>query len=451
MAWRCPTRGQTMPADRSKTSTRNSPTSDAVVITASRIFPDGVIDLVASEDPCRPNLVFWDGNRAKIAPRIRHGDLWYQAPELRPSIGRTIRLPDRVGRRGSAPQLFDEISALFQEYLGLPPDVAQQLAMWTASTWVSDQLASPPALIIVGPNMRRAADLFELLACGSRRALGLTGINRAALVGLPMDLNLTLLISQPDLSRSLLQLLNAANHRGVHVPGTNGAILDWAGSRAIFLGSTASPNSWSGESLWISLPVSETELPLLDEQARDRITQDLQAKFLRFRLDWLWKAHDAGLSVGRRPFPGNELAQSLSACAWYEPELMETVTPALRGLVDEAAARLELEAESVVLEVIWEPAHQLPELRQMKITEYLNLKLRTRGGHYEYSNEEVGWILKGHGFEKDRNGSGMILRFSGNNTRLLHRLVRTLGLDLPEMPGCTDCTGPDTIVAHESV
>jgi hypothetical protein len=87
----------------------------------------------------------------------------------------------------------------------------------------------------------------------------------------------------------------------------------------------------------------------------------------------------------------------------------------------------------------------------MKITEYLNLKVRTRGGRYEYSNEEVGWILKGHGFEKDRNGSGMVLRFSGNNMRLLHRLVRTFALDLPKMPGCAHCAGPDTIVAQESV
>ena len=34
----------------------------------------------------------------------------------------------------------------------------------------------------------------------------------------------------------------------------------------------------------------------------------------------------------------------------------------------------------------------------------------------------------------------MILRFSGDNIQLLHRLVRRLGLDLPEMPGCTDCS-----------
>jgi len=112
---------------------------------------------------------------------------------------------------------------------------------------VSDQLSCPPALIVVGPNMRRAVDLFQLLACGSRRALTLTGINRAALVGLPTDLNLTLLIGQPDLSRNLSQLLTAANYRGVHVPDRRGGIQDWAGAKAIFLGSTASPDSWKGE------------------------------------------------------------------------------------------------------------------------------------------------------------------------------------------------------------
>jgi len=76
-----------MPAGSSRTSTNKSPVNDAVVITAGCILLDGVIDLMASENPCRPNLVFWDGNRAKIAPRIRHGNVWYQAPELHPSLG----------------------------------------------------------------------------------------------------------------------------------------------------------------------------------------------------------------------------------------------------------------------------------------------------------------------------------------------------------------------------
>ena len=92
-----------MPAGKSKTSTHKSPTTDAVVITAGCILPDGIIDLVASEDPCRPNLVFWDGHRAKIVPRIRHGDLWYQAPELHPSVCRiTVGKQVPIGARFGA-------------------------------------------------------------------------------------------------------------------------------------------------------------------------------------------------------------------------------------------------------------------------------------------------------------------------------------------------------------
>ena len=316
-----------MPADGCHTSERNSRTDDADVVTAGQIFSDGVIELVTSADPCRPNLVFWDGYRAVVAPRIRRGGVWYRAPQLCPSIGRIMRLPDHLDQGGSVVQLFAEVSDFFQEYLAIPQDVAQLLTSWSASTWLADRLPSPPALIVVGPRMRRAADLFRLLGCGSRRALGLTGINRAALVGLPMDLNLTLLIGQPDLSRSLLQLLSAANYRGIHVPGRSGAILDWIGSRAIFLGDMASPSAWSGEALWISLPAVESDLPPLDEQAMARLAQYLQGRFLGFRLDWLWKAQEAGVSSSKLSFPGSEIAQSLSACVRHEPELMEAMSP----------------------------------------------------------------------------------------------------------------------------
>ena len=218
--------------------------------------------------------------------------------------------------------------------------------------------------------------------------------------------------------------------------------------RRSFWAARANPNDWSGEALGFRCPLSETELPLVDEQERARIARNLQAKFLRFRLDWLWKAREAGVSVGKRPFPESELAQSLSVCAWYDTELMENVTPVLRGLVEEATTRRQLEAEIVVLEALWETAHQLPELSVKKITEYLNLRLRIRGGLYEYSTEEIGWILKGHGFDCCRNGSGMILRFSSDNIRLLHRLAQRFGLELPEQPGCANRNVPDTNVVQ---
>ena len=76
------------------------------------------------------------------------GGLWYDAPQLRPSIGRIIRLPDRVGRNGSAPQFFAEVSACFNNIWGFHQSGATSSTMWMASTWVSDVVPSPPALIV---------------------------------------------------------------------------------------------------------------------------------------------------------------------------------------------------------------------------------------------------------------------------------------------------------------
>ena len=439
-----------MPAGGRQTSERNSWKDDADVVTTGKIFSDGVIDLVSSRDACRPRLLFWDGKRARVASRIQHHGVWYVAPQLHPSIGRVIRFPGDVNRSGSTTEFFADVVSLLQEYLALPRELAQQVALWMTSTWLADVVPSPPVLLISGPHMGRAIDLFQLLGCGSRRALSLTGINRTALVGLPMDLRPSLLINQPDLPQRMSRLLCACNHRGVNVPGKSGTVEEWVVSKAIFTGMAPSPGAWDVEALWISLPSAATGLRL-DQQALARLAQDLQAKFQAFRLDWLSKAHEAGFSGSNLSFPESGLAQNLFTCVRHEPELIDLVNPLLCGLVEDAKVRQGLDPSLVVFEVLWEPAHQLPKLSVQKITEYLNLKLRIRGGRYEYSEEEVGWILKGHGFNRRRNGSGMVLRFSGDNTRLLHRLVRRFGLDLPELPGCADCAGPNTMVAQESV
>jgi hypothetical protein len=430
-----------MPAGGRHTSERNSRKDDVDVVTAGKIFPDGVIDLVSSRDACRPRLLFWDGKRARVASRIQHDGVCYVAPQLHPSIGRAIRFPGDVNRSGSTVELFADVVSLLEKYLALPRELAQQATLWMASTWLADVVPSPPVLLISGPHMGRAIDLFHLLGCGSRRALSLTGINRAALVGLPMDLHPCLLINQPDLPQGMSRLLRACNHRGVNVPGKSGTIQEWVVSKAILTGMAPSPRAWDGEALWISLPSAATGLPL-DQQALARLAQDLQAKFLAFRLDWLFKTREGGISDGGLSFAESELAQSLFACVRHEPGLIEIVTPLLSGLVEDVKVRRDLDPTLVVLEVLWHPAHKLPNLGVQKIAEYLTVTLRTRGCRDEYSAERVGWILKKHGFVRDRNGPGRVVHFSGENTLLLHQPARNFGLDLPKVQDCPHCAEP---------
>jgi hypothetical protein len=428
------------------TSKRQSPKAQ-VVTTSGEIFADGtVIDLAASPDIRRPDLLFWDGKRATVAPRIQHGGIVYEAPELHPSIGQAIRFPAGTRRCSSATELFAEVAALLERYLGVQDVMAHELSLWNGSTWLSDVLPSPPPLVISGPAMAPAMTLFKLFSCVSRRALRLAGISRAALAALPMHLRPTLLINQPDLARGMSHLLRASNHRGLCVPAKGGAIQDWVGSKAVFLGMESNPNPWSGVALWVSLPPAQPGLDVLDEQTMTQIALHFLPRFMGFRLDWLGRKPETCYPGGRLPFAESELAHNLLACVQHEPGLIQTVTPLLYSQEQEATQRRMRDPSIAVLEVLWNPAHQARELPVKKITEYLNLRLRTRGEEYEYSEADVGRMLSHYGFRRDRIASGMVLRFSSEHKQLLHQLVRKFGLDLPRVQGCSHCAEPEANV-----
>jgi hypothetical protein len=433
-----------MPAVTSrKTSTRKPAEVDQGVITAGKIFPDGILDLVASPNPCQPNLMFYDGRKTKTARRIFHDGTWYCAPELDSTIANVITLPQDLAPSGSLVELFADAAELVQGWLALPPEIAQQIALFEATTWLSDVLHNPPAAMLLGHRMAQAVRLFQLMGYGCRRALTLTGLNRASLLALPMDLKPTLLIGQPGLSRNLSQLLSAANHRGMRVPGRQGTVLDWVGSRAIFLGSMSGPCSWSGEALWISLPPVGPGASLPDERLVGK-AQTLQDRFSRFRMDWLLKAGETGYSENDAPLElqHSELAQTLYTCVRYEPALIKTTTSLLHGLVEDARSSRSLDPQVVVLEVLWQPGHELREIRVARIAQSLSKLLYKRGGRYQYSEEETGWILKQLGFERVRGAEGKLVRFSDENQQLLHRLVSLAWLDLPKDPSCPLCTAP---------
>jgi len=78
-----------------------------------------------------------------------------------------MRLPDHLDQGESVVQLFADVSALFQEYLALPRELAQQVTLWMTSTWLADVVPSPPVLLISGPHMGRAVDL-----CGGVQSFG---------------------------------------------------------------------------------------------------------------------------------------------------------------------------------------------------------------------------------------------------------------------------------------
>src|SRR6266849_6623967 len=161
-----------------------------------------------------------------------------------------------------------------------------------------------------------------------------------------------------------------------------------------------------------------------------RIADEFQPRFQGFRLDWLSRWRKGCSSTGKLLFAGSELAQNLYACVQREPELIQAMTPLLSSQEQEAMARRQLDPNMVIVEVLGDPAHQERNLSVKKITEYLNVRLRTRGEKYEYNEEEIGRKLGQLGLKRHRNGSGMALKFSSENSRL-HQLARKSELNFP--------------------
>jgi hypothetical protein len=310
------------------------------------VFPDGVIDLLASPDICRPNLVFWDGHRTTIRRQIQHGGVTYEAPELEPSVARAIWLPSSVTDVGSSDNLFAELANIFEEYLGIEPEMARGLSGWNATTWLADFLPNPPALAIWAPDMSTAMIFFDLLRCTARRALILTGVDRSVLRTLPMALHPTLVLNQPTLSRDLWELFRASNFRSVSVPGRGGTILSCAGSKAIHFGSSTAPGPPSGEAWRVSLPPLESGLPVLDEQAMGRLRR-FQERFQAYRLDRWKKGQGGGGRTAERNLLSaeSEPAQSRCAYAQCDPELLRQVTPLLAAQQEEEKAPPEVRSQ----------------------------------------------------------------------------------------------------------
>jgi len=102
----------------------------------------------------------------------------------------------------------------------------------------------------------------------------------------------------------------------------------------------------------------------------------------------------------------------------------------------------------VIVEVIWAPLHEKKEIAISRITELANALLRGRGETLEYGAAEIGWKLRNLGIYRHRNGGGMILRPSRDNSVIVHQLAQRLDLSLSPVSGCVDCVPAEVVVPN---
>jgi hypothetical protein len=430
---------------REKPDAKNASNVKRCVISEGEIFADGAMiePVSGSSELNKPNLLLWNGSQATVAPRVERCGCIYEAPELSQSLFRAIRLPARCQNYGTARRMFESIRNLFKNYLNLPHWESSLLACFSISTWLADRLLSALTLAISGPDQELGIDLLRLLSCVCRHPLMLAEMTTGGFRSLPMQFSLTLLLNQQELKPELQRLLRASNHRGLHVPGRRGSIVDLYGPKAIFCGSDAALDSLGDGVIHISAAPSQLQSSMLDEQAQNKIADDCQPRLLMYRLKNAGRVIESRVDLSSFTLAMRPAARVLAACFPEDSELARETVELLRPQNEEVRSQSYCNFECAIVEVLWRIIHDGKE-REVKVDQLagdVNALLRSRGEVLEYSAEEVGWKLRSLNIRRHTTSSGRIVLLNRDASKSVHGFAQAYGLPCLASveAGCSDC------------
>jgi hypothetical protein len=434
-----------MKSQSGKTLTPGPDANENCIITAGEIFPAGpMIELVRSESGLtKPDLLFWNGKKSSVEPRIKYGNRLYEGPELDTTLYRTMRLPARCSNYDSARALFEAIAELFEHHLGLLRPESSLLACFPLSTWVADRLANPLSLAICCSDEALGIDVLRLLDCLCRHPLLLSEVSPASLRSLPMHLSPTLLLNQQELRPNVLRVLRASCYPGLNFAGAAGRMIELSCAKAIFGGNDDALDALAGDVIRVSLMPSRLRPSDLDEKTRQQIADHFQPQLLSYRLQNCGKVHGCEIDVSRFAIAMQPVARALAQCFPADPELAADAVQLLLPQDNEIRQERTSQVDYVIVDVLLAMFHQQTQaaVGVTDLTKDVNLVLEKRGEIWSYSAEEIGRQLAGLKIARKRDGSGQRVKFDRDTSQRLQRWARAYDL-LPgehSLPGCTDC------------
>ena len=431
-----------------------SNTAGSCIISAGEILANGaMIELVSgSRGLNKPDLLLWNGRKAISGPRVEHCGCIYEAPELAPSLYRATRLPSRCTNYGSARSLFAAITDLFKRHFDLPERESRLLACFSVSTWLSDCLPTAPSLTISGPDEELGIEVLRLLSCVCRHPLMLAEVTPGGFRSLPMQLSFTLLLIQQGLKVNMQRLFRASSHRGLHLTGNRGSVVDLHGPKAIFCGSDAAVDTFSGGVIHVSVAPSRLQSFVLDEQPENEIANDFQPLLLMYRLKNAPKVREPRVDVSKFTFATRQLARTLAASFPEDLELARDIVQLLQPQDEEVRWQRSTDVNCAIIEMLRGYIHERKELEVQvdELAKDVNALLRSRGEIVEYSAEEVGWKLRDLNISKQTSSSGRRVLLNRHTSQSVHRLAQTYDLPCPQgsQAGCPDCSHPKVTVSE---
>ncbi len=419
--------------------------------TLGEVFPDGLF-LEVVLDPADHDvlqLMFFDGETVRIAPRVEHRGRVYVARDVAPSIVRELYLPTEVQPIDSVLQLFACLVQLIQRFTALPDNSARLVARILLATWVVDAIPSAPSVLLVGPDSREITQLLHLLKCLCRHALLLTGVNAGGLHSLPMEMGLTLLIDQPELSEPAQRILNATRTRDKNVP-LRGNLWRPFCSKVIHL---ADYFIASIEAIRIPVLPTGRALPVLDDGELNRIANEFQPRLLAYRFANYGKVHASQIDCPIGEYAIREAINGLAACTPECPDLQaEVVGIAVQEAAEARQARW-TEPPILLIESLLMECHGSTDsaLYCGKLADAMSTMSSARGVERIFRPNQAGSLIRRLGFTpEERDRQGVRLRLTEDVRRRVHKLARDFGVPSIDIriPGCAHCAEMDEDLAQ---
>ena len=396
------------PRTFTRTNENPSPTE-----TCGEIFATGMmLELVRDAADDEVKLIPSDGPNVSISSRFVVNGKVFVPPTLDGDLLKAFVLPSGVADYGSAATLFEDVRRLFQEHPGLSGEGVSKAAFYALATWFPE--CAPPLLLVSAPDASGSRLLLEQLRCACRRSVIIGDVTRSGIWSLPLELRPTVIIDRPKPTKDLPYVLRAMSRPGVRIP-QRGQLLDVCCPIVLCMQEPISDSWLVEQSIQIEVMASATRFPIIAPQALHKVSLDLQAKLLAYRLRNCVKIQNSAFDAPQLAFPTREIARTLGDCIVDDHELQSRVVPLLQEQDEDARVRRTTSFEAVVVEAALVFCHEKEKREWAYVGEFAtvaNAILEGRGEQIELEPRAVGDVLRSVGLftrRLGRAGRGVLL------------------------------------------
>jgi hypothetical protein len=246
-------------------------------------------------------------------------------------------------------------------------------------------------------------------------------IDMAALGTLPSNLNPTLLLNQRSLGRRVTRILLASNNRHFCIAHGKHRIYAY-GAKAF----SSVPEFANGTGMRVSLAPVQEPLPTLTDTDEKEISDDFQARLLRFRLVNYRQVSEAQPDTRNFVPAMREEIRAWLAPLWNHPELQGLVSNVLRQQSREVEGARLADDRCVVAEAALYFCHK-PEVEHFfigDVAEIVNTLFKGRHEDRVLSDKKAGLILRSLGIRGERVVQGYRILLTDTLRQQIHEIAR---------------------------